>query len=253
MKLKLILAAFFATALSAGQALADCNGAFVNDCQNEVTNNNQQYGGQGGQGGNGYGLGIGIGKGGDAYNRTDVDVRNYNTLGQQQGQHQGQGQGQLQGNIGLGSGNKTSIQIDAPVIPTSTTLKNTPDVSLGGLYPSAPCMGSSNIGGSGPGFSIGFGTSWVDTNCQLMETSRNAPTPADKTYVWCKSEFAKGSPSCPKEAAKSAEAVAPVVVADQADKRKVSGQKEAAPQAVAQSRPTGSTRAWWQADPALVQ
>jgi hypothetical protein len=107
---------------------------------------------------------------------------------------------------------------------------NTPSIGLGSLYPSSPCMGTSNVGGSGPGFSIGFGTSWVDEECQKMEASRNAPTPGDRVFVWCKSKFAEGSPSCPKPAAAPAATKttqAPVEVAKQAPKPKATDDRTA--------------------------
>ena len=151
--------------------------------------------------------------------------------GQAQGQLQGQGQFSINKNsIGTGFGNFSpksssnsaaaaasssksvsgagavsgavsggnSLTVNEAAIPADTTveIKNVPNVYAPNIYPSAPCMGSSSVGGSGVGFGLSFGTSWVDEECQKMEASRNAPTPADKIFVWCQSKFASGSPSC---------------------------------------------------------
>jgi len=75
-------------------------------------------------------------------------------------------------------------------------VENVPSVYAPNIYPTAPCMGSSSAGAGWLGFGMSGGTSWTDRECQLMEASRNAPTAADRTFVWCQSEFAKGSPSC---------------------------------------------------------
>lgn len=220
---KLLYALAFVATIGAGNALADCNGAFVADCQNTTTTTNNT------------GIGVGVagaqagaeaaavsGSISGASNRTDVDIRN-----SAQG-FQWDYQKQQQANVGLGSGNKTEINQtwEAAPIPTGYTIRNTPGVALGGLYPSAPCMGTSNLGGSGPGLSLAFGTSWIDTNCQLMETARFAPTDADKVAVWCQSEYAKNAPSCKSaqpQAQKKAETTmpAPVQVAE-TRKRKTS-------------------------------
>lgn len=66
------------------------------------------------------------------------------------------------------------------------------------IYPTAPCMGSSSVGGNFGQWLFGFsgGTSWTDTECQLQEAARNAPTLDDRVYVWCKTAAAKGAPSC---------------------------------------------------------
>ncbi len=75
-------------------------------------------------------------------------------------------------------------------------IENVPNVYAPNIYPTAPCMGSTSVGAGWVGFGFNGGSSWVDTECQLMEGSRNAPTPADRVYVWCKSASAQGAPSC---------------------------------------------------------
>jgi hypothetical protein len=53
------------------------------------------------------------------------------------------------------------------------TVKNTPGIVLGQLVSSNDtCMGSVSVGGSGPGFSIGVGTTYTDDNCKLLKNSR---------------------------------------------------------------------------------
>jgi hypothetical protein len=78
-------------------------------------------------------------------------------------------------------------------------VKNTPSVLVGNVYPTAPCMGSSTIGGSGPGFGIGFGTSWTDDECGIRETARSFSglgLKEDAVSVLCTSKYAKIAPAC---------------------------------------------------------
>ncbi len=92
-------------------------------------------------------------------------------------------------------------------------VENVPNVYAPNIYPTAPCMGSSSVGAGWVGFGMSGGSSWTDTECQLQEAARNAPTPADRVFVWCKTAAAKGAPSCqgivmPTE--KSAAVIAPI-------------------------------------------
>jgi hypothetical protein len=77
-------------------------------------------------------------------------------------------------------GNDISINFDA-VKPLATTtlnydgdytIRNVPNVVVPNIYPTAPCMGSSALGGSVAGFGIGGGTSWVYENCEHRENAR---------------------------------------------------------------------------------
>jgi len=53
------------------------------------------------------------------------------------------------------------------------TVKNTPSIALGQLTSSNDtCMGSVSVGGSGPGFSVGLGTTYTDENCKMLKNSR---------------------------------------------------------------------------------
>jgi hypothetical protein len=82
------------------------------------------------------------------------------------------------------------------------TPRNTPSVFNGNIYPTAPCMGSTTVGGSGVGFGIGIGTSWKDDECGKRETARSFNSMGlkeDALAVLCSSEYAAVAPSCKKE------------------------------------------------------
>jgi hypothetical protein len=52
-------------------------------------------------------------------------------------------------------------------------INNTPSIGLGQLTSSNDtCMGSVSVGGSGPGFSIGIGSTYTDNNCIMLKNSR---------------------------------------------------------------------------------
>jgi len=81
------------------------------------------------------------------------------------------------------------------------TIKNVPSIALGNTYPTSPCMGSSQVGGSGVGFSIGVGTSWTDDECGIRETSRSfngLGLKEDALAILCTSKYAAAAPSCAK-------------------------------------------------------
>lgn len=134
---------------------------------------------------------------------------------------QGQLQGQFQGQVGIidndvrirglssVSTGDTTLTVNEAPIPADTTsrvtqrgtvtIKNTPEITLSNIHPTAPCMGGTSVGGSGPGFSIGIGTSWTDKDCSLRETARSFAgmgLAEDALAVLCASEFAVSAPSC---------------------------------------------------------
>lgn len=79
------------------------------------------------------------------------------------------------------------------------TVKSAPSISLAPAYPTSPCMGSSTVGGSGIGFSVGVGSSWVDTECTLRETARAFYTfglADDAVAILCQSKYAKAAAVC---------------------------------------------------------
>ena len=144
---------------------------------------------------------------------------NNNTNAQNQGQAQGQLQGQTQAAIGVGiAGVKSNISNDvrnraasqannmgnsltvneAP-IPENTTIKNVPNVLTGSVYPTAPCMGSSQVGAAGIGFGVSFGTAWESEECMIGETARGfeqAGYREDAMVVRCQGKYAAVAPSC---------------------------------------------------------
>lgn len=59
------------------------------------------------------------------------------------------------------------------VAGTTQTIKNTPSIATAALTSSNDtCMGSVSVGGSGPGFSLGIGTTYKDDNCVMLKNSR---------------------------------------------------------------------------------
>ena len=81
-------------------------------------------------------------------------------------------------------------------------VRNVPNILLGNTYPTAPCMGSSTIGGSGVGFGFGIGTSWTDDECGIRETARSFTglgLKEDAVSVLCTSKYAAAAPVCKKE------------------------------------------------------
>jgi len=80
-----------------------------------------------------------------------------------------------------------------------TSPKNTPSVFSGNVYPTAPCMGSSTVGGAGVGFGFSVGSSWTDDECGIRETSRSFSglgKADDALKVLCTSKYAAAAPSC---------------------------------------------------------
>lgn len=116
----------------------------------------------------------------------------------------------LSGAASSATGGANSLTINQAPIPTATTqtinqndytVKNVPAVFGGNVYPTAPCMGSSTVGGAGVGFGFSVGTSWTDDECGLRETSRSFSglgKADDALKVLCTSKYAAAAPSCAK-------------------------------------------------------
>jgi hypothetical protein len=141
---------------------------------------------------------------------------------QGQAQVQTQGQGQLQGqalisNISSDVRNRAtsqannlgnSLTVNEAPIPANTserlhiddyTVKNVPNVLTGSVYPTAPCMGSSQAGVGWVGAGVSFGTSWTDDECGIRETARSFSSmdlKEDALAVLCTSKYAAAAPSC---------------------------------------------------------
>jgi hypothetical protein len=151
--------------------------------------------------------------------------------GQTQGQTQGQVQGQTQSQIASSSaqsgstssssigdvnaaggagGDAASSADNSITFEASKTYKHTPDVSLGGIFPSSSCMGVANLGVSGVGFGVGGGKSYVDKECDKRETARSFGAlgyATEALVILCSTEAAQVLDSCPRAA------VAPPAVA----------------------------------------
>ena len=135
--------------------------------------------------------------------RIDNDVRA--NAAAWQGQLQGQAQQQA---ITVNAGTAAApVSMSVQQLPANDEVKysgvykvkNTPDVMIGNTYPTAPCMGGTNIGGSGPGFSLAIGGSWTDEECSIRETARSfngLGLKDDAIKVLCTSKFAAAAPSC---------------------------------------------------------
>ena len=163
---------------------------------------------------------------------------NSNQQGQAQGQGQAQAQGQLQGqgqaqftNVDVSNRISNDVRANAAafagaasqsgaksnansggnvqnVVVTdsgrmeysgSYEVKNVPSVFSGNVYPTAPCMGSSSIGGAGVGFGFSIGSSWTDDECGIRETSRSfngLGLKDDAIKILCTSKYAAAAPSC---------------------------------------------------------
>lgn len=92
---------------------------------------------------------------------------------------------------GGASGAANSLTIEYP--------KQVGAIGLGSLYPTAPCMGTSNLGGGNGFFSIGVGSSWTDDECGIRETARSFSglgLKDDAVSVLCSSKYAAIAPIC---------------------------------------------------------
>ena len=90
-------------------------------------------------------------------------------------------------------------------------VKNVPGFALGNVYPTAPCMGSSQVGGSGVGFGFSVGTSWKDVDCSIRETARSFAgmgLKEDSLAILCSSQYAAVAPTCLARAPKPEQPVA---------------------------------------------
>ncbi|WP_231970622.1 hypothetical protein [Polynucleobacter necessarius] len=113
-----------------------------------------------------------------------------------------------QGNI---SGNTTiSTSYEAPKIPVATAFSPA-------NHPTAPCMGSTSIGGSAVLFGFSAGPSWEATECMTFEAARSFDQVSmyeDALAIKCTSKYSAAAPSCIKlreqkdELRKKAEALA---------------------------------------------
>jgi len=101
-------------------------------------------------------------------------------------------------------GNQQNITVtDSGRVRYSGELRNVPNVQVSNVYPTAPCMGGTSVGGSGVGFGVSFGTSWTDGECTKRETARSFAglgLVEDAVAILCSSEAAAVAPSCKAKA-----------------------------------------------------
>ena len=122
-------------------------------------------------------------------------------------QAQAQKQSQVQAASANSGGNSLTVnEAPIPAVTSNTTtyggeytVKNVPAVFSGNVYPTAPCMGSSTVGGAGVGFGFSIGSSWTDDECGIRETSRSFNALGlkdDAVRVLCTSKYAATAVAC---------------------------------------------------------
>ena len=92
-----------------------------------------------------------------------------------------------------------TLTINEATAPSRVKIENTPDVYAPNVAPTAPCMGGTSVGGTGPGFGISFGTSWESKTCMILEAARSfeqAGYREDALHIRCQNEYAAIAPSC---------------------------------------------------------
>jgi hypothetical protein len=118
------------------------------------------------------------------------------------------------GNI---SGNTTiTSNYTAPKIPVATAVAPS-------NFPTAPCMGSSSIGGSAVLFGFSAGSSWEATECMTFEAARSfdqAGMHDDALAIKCTSKYSAAAPSCIKLKQQEQQAQTPLVQQPQYDQPK---------------------------------
>jgi len=91
------------------------------------------------------------------------------------------------------SGNTTiTSNYTAPKIPVATAVAPS-------NFPTAPCMGSSSIGGSAVLFGFSAGSSWESIECMTFEAARSfdqAGMHEDALAIKCTSKYSAAAPSC---------------------------------------------------------
>lgn len=172
-KYLLAIVAIFALAPA---AFADCNGAFVNDCQNS---NTTIQGGAGGDGGDAeanaraFASSLNV-NWNSLSNSQRQTIYNHLSNSQRQGQdqdqyqHQGQGQDQLQGQVGIVKDGDVVIQQSSKVEAEPAIA---PSMTTGD--PTAPCIVPFGVSGAGGGvFALGVSSGTYDEVCGGLEFYR---------------------------------------------------------------------------------
>jgi len=119
---------------------------------------------------------------------------------------------------GNSSGNTTiTSNYTAPKIPVATAIAPS-------NFPTAPCMGSSSIGGSAVLFGFSAGSSWEATECMTFEAARSfdqAGMHEDALAIKCTSKYSAAAPSCIKLKQQEQQAISPLAQQPQYDAPKL--------------------------------
>jgi hypothetical protein len=119
------------------------------------------------------------------------------------------------------NGNNTLTVNEAPIPADTTsrvtqrgtvTIKNTPDLTIANVHPTAPCIIGVSAGVSGPGFSFGAGGGYEDKDCSIRETARSFGAlnkREDALAILCTSAHAAAAPTCKALKAEADAAAAP--------------------------------------------
>ncbi|MNK71138.1 hypothetical protein D3C87_905800 [compost metagenome] len=205
---KMIIAAAVALGMSgafAAQTNTGCQGNCPSTGGDTINNTTNQGGtGYGGNGGNGFGgaggTGVGVGLGGAGGQGGAVVGSGNSTSHATGGSVVGSGNSAATGGSVKNAGNSkntnrnnnrndnnsnatsygsvaTTAQSTSLTVEGDTTNYHAPRIPVSTAYalnimPTASCMGSSSVGAQGVGFGVSMGTSWTDTNCQMLEQIR---------------------------------------------------------------------------------
>lgn len=110
------------------------------------------------------------------------------------------------------------------------TIKNVPNIAPPNIFPTAPCMGASSLGGAVAGFGIGGGTSWIAENCEHRENARLLHAMGDvpnAKVAMCMQTTMANHPMCQAMAPKPAAQPAKVSRVDPRDQRVITGSEQA--------------------------
>ena len=195
-----------------GQDQDQAQGQAQGQGQGQSSHNYNKNTSQGGAGGKGVGVGFGIGYSEGSKSKSKSSVGNTSASaggGSATGGSVGDTSSYSEGSdssVGNTSADN-SITINEAEIPThtyvthagTTRIKNTPDVGAPPLTTSnGTCMGSTSVGGSGPGIGLSVGTTWTDDGCARRydaEIMNNLGYTSVAINIMCQSDsVAKAAP-----------------------------------------------------------
>ena len=101
-----------------------------------------------------------------------------------------------------GVSGEISLTVNEAAPEDKFTIKNTPNVSLGGVYPANPCHKPRQAGVSFPGVGLSGANVTIDENCQKLEWARMAYSLGLRDaalHMVCHMDAARGNPHCISE------------------------------------------------------